>query len=107
MGPNMLIMPGSYRDQGAFARLFCDLPSYLALVNPCYGARRPERPDFWLMPGRGQEFASLHLQSVGLFAVASPHCDGVSRGSIHRTLGSKSCKCAVRLPLLQKALTTT
>jgi len=33
----MLIMPGSYRDQGAFARLFCDLPSYLALVTPVTG----------------------------------------------------------------------
>src|ERR1700744_5116872 len=34
MVPNMRVMSGSYRDQGGFARLICDLASAMGSANP-------------------------------------------------------------------------
>jgi hypothetical protein len=45
MGPDMLIMGGSYRARGRFARPICDLAFPIGSANPFGAARRPERPD--------------------------------------------------------------
>src|SRR5271167_209520 len=73
MGPNMLIMGASYRDNGHSARPICDLASAIRSANPIPGpigrSVRIRHKRFF-----GQENASLRRQKYKstLIALSSP-----------------------------------
>src|ERR1700726_2211793 len=96
----MLVMAGKYRAQGLSARTFCDLPSLSALVPPS-DARRPERPDTGLMPV-STKIASLHRQSIGLFALAAPHLQWCLSGPDSLNFRRQFLEMRGRLSLRQK-----
>jgi hypothetical protein len=80
MGPDMLIMPGSYRDEEHFARPICDLASAIRSANPIGRSVQSRRKLLF-----GQENASLRRQNYTPIALAFPDLRWRPSGLIRRT----------------------
>jgi hypothetical protein len=95
----MLIMPGSYRGEGRYARPFCDLPSQTALVTRPEGpkAKRP----YLRRRCPGQEFALLPRQKYWPFSPCHTIFAVVLVGAKFTELGQQILEMRGHLPLRQ------
>src|SRR5450432_3500895 len=101
MGLDMLIMGGSYRAKGLFARPFCDLPSQWALITPARGrkagASRPGQ-----VPSRTRN-RFIATSKVVVFSPLLHHiCGGVLSGPDSPSFRQQILEMRGRLPLRQK-----
>src|ERR1700720_4788489 len=109
MGPNMMIMGGSYRAGGPFARPNCDLACPIRSANPPPGPEGRSVPDkLEQIASTVQNKKSLHyLSKVQDFSPSPDHnCNGVCRGSYPSNFGQQTLENArsVAAPI---KLTTT
>src|SRR5882762_91400 len=98
MGPDMLIMPRSYRARDGFARPICDLAFPVGSGNPPTG---PEGRSVqtWLKPSRTENRLNPPPKSIGLFALSPPYLRWCLSGSNlpsfrQHALNALHCRCA-------------